>query len=349
MNRNIEEAIQACIASYHKGVSPGIIIGCASADKQYRFSFGTHNEIDAISPDDAFDIASVTKAFVNVLTLKLIPFQELDQKISAILPTSGKYREHVTVRHLLQFGLEFGDNIPRLSAIADKQELVDLLLYADLHVPPGSSYRYTNITTMILTLFLEKKFGDRIDRLLEERLFKPLCIANTTFFPKKYRDAGILIVPSEQSLSPHLVQDESSRLYGEPNGSAGLFSTMKDILSFGQKVFLEKSFLPESVVKAMPLSQFGNQVATSFGLGLGLRHHNECNLFNEDGTPITVLKKNGFSGVHFCALPENDFCFSIFANICFWQRPNPESRDAFTKFHKNLLEIMYKNRHELLA
>ncbi|MEI6417854.1 MAG: serine hydrolase [Sphingomonadales bacterium] len=103
-----ENEILKYIHAYHGNNSPGLIIGCANSRSQYLYCFGTQDGVTPIDAADAFDIASVTKAFTNVLALKLIPVEDLDQKVISVLPMKGKYRDMITVRHLLTFGLEFG-------------------------------------------------------------------------------------------------------------------------------------------------------------------------------------------------------------------------------------------------
>lgn len=336
------------IKPYLGSLFPGCIIGCANSTKNFIESFGTQDGVSLVKKTDFFDIASLTKAILNTLVLKKIQLKDLDQKVVEFLPLEGKYRDQITVKHLLTFGVEYGDMTP-LSKIQSKEELLRILQSGDLVLPPGTSYRYTNISSMILSMFLEKKFGKQFDILLKEDLLEPLNMVATTFSPSTIVNDVRNIVPTEieEVLKRGVVQDESARLFGNPVGSAGLFSKMEDLIFFGQSFLGESTYLPKEVIRIMPLSQFSN-AAMSFGLGMGLRHQNECDLCNDDGSPIVVLKKNGFSGVHFSVFPENNFCFVIFGNICYPKRPNAEARDRFTLFHKKMLRLLYENRYELL-
>ncbi len=333
------------IRPYIGQLFPGCIVGCANSHQKYTFAMGTQDGLVPMEESSLFDIASVTKAFLNVLTLKVIPGDELGQKIGDIIEMRGKDRDKLTVKHLITFGAEFGDAI-KLSQIKDRGELIHLVHNSDLVVPPGSTYRYTNVTSMLLSFFLQKKFSVTFEELLLRELLNPLRLTETHFSPK-INLPGISVVPTEKSIPRGVIQDESARLLNDPVGSAGLFSSVSDLLSFGQSFLGDNTYLPKEVIKKMHISQFEN-AAVSFGLGMGLRHQNECDLCNEDGSPIIVLKKNGFSGVHFCVLPENDFCFVVFGNLCYHARPNGEGRDQFSLFHKKLLRLLYENRGELI-
>lgn len=340
------DKISDFIKPYIGNLFPGCIIGCANNTQQFTYAAGTQDGFFPMVDSNIFDVASVTKSILHAVALKNIPLSELDQRVTDVFPLKGKYRDQITVRHLLTFGVEYGDKIP-LSKITERGELIYMLESGDLVVPPGTSYRYTNISSMILSIFLQRKFGKNFGVLVQEQLLDPLEMYNTTFDPLLLDPTALSIVPIQKGIDRGVIQDESARLYDGPIGSAGLFSTMKDLLLFGQSFLGENSYLPKEIITAMPISQFSN-TAMSFGLGMGLRHQNECDLCNEDGSPIVVLKKNGFSGVHFCVLPENDFCFVVFGNICYPHRPTAEKRDQFTLFHKRLLRLLYEHRNELL-
>ena len=323
---------------------PGCIAGCGTSDRRYVITHGTQDLVDPISTSDLFDIASVTKAMLAALVLKKIPLTELDQKVSHFIPMEGKYRDLITVKDLLIFGVEYGTK-SRLSTVTDRQMLIETVTKGDLPSPPGS-YRYTNISSMLLTFFMEARFGRSLETMLQEELFDPLGMQNTMFAPLDHGIDRRSIVPTEPKVGRGIVQDESARLYG-PNGAAGLFSCIDDLITFGQSFLGPKTFLNKKVIKKMSVSQFKNSALT-FGLGMGLWHQNECDLRCENGMPLTVLKKNGFSGLHFCVLPKNNFCFASFTNVCFsTERPALEKRDKVSNFNKNLLHTMYEERDKL--
>lgn len=340
LKETITDEITDFISQHVGWLFPGCIAGYATANNRFSIAVGTQGPQIPMHALNIFDTASVTKALLHVLALKKVSFDELNQRVIDVIPMKGKYREDITVKHLLTFAVEYGDK--KLSVIESRDALIEAVVSGDLPLSPGTSYRYTNISSMLLTLFLEKRFNKPLDVLLHDELFVPLGM-NTTFFThgQNYR-LDERFVPTEFELDRGIVQDESARVYGAPTGSAGIFSTIDDLLIFGQSFLGKDTYLPKSLIRQMPHSQFSNTVAMTFGLGMGLRHQNECDLCDENGIPLTVLKKNGFSGVHFCVMPENDFCFVVFGNICYPSRPTAEKRDQFTRFHKNLLRLLYE-------
>lgn len=325
---------------------PGCIVGCANTHQQFIYAAGTQDRTVKMHELDVFDISGITQTIQNVFTLKKFGLGGLGRKINEILPIEGDYIDLINIRHLLILGLEYGNSYKSLSEMTSQSEIDYRLEKADLISPPSTTYRNTNITSMVLSKFLIKKFGGDLANLLKQGLLLPLGMVNTSFDPKQYVSLSS-IVPTEKGLDRGIVQDESARIYPESIGSAGLFSTAEDLLKFGQSFLGENTYLPIDVIRTMSVSQFPNQEKT-FGLGMGLYHTKECDLQNEDGSPVVVLKKNGFSGVHFCVLPENDFVFVVFGNICYPHRPSQTKRDQFTKFYKELLRILYEGRKELL-
>lgn len=345
-NEKGPDIISNFIQPYINRLFPGCIVGYANSKSRRSYGFGTQDGHTPLSAENFFDIASVTKALLNVVTLKKIPIEDLNRRVIDVIEMKGKYREEITIRNLLTFGVEYGDQL-KLSTINSRGELLYAIQNGDLRFLPGSTYRYTNVSSVLLSLFLGAEFHTPFDKILQTELLNPLGMFNTSFDPRLLDGNEFNIVPTEAGLLRGIVQDESARLLDMQIGSAGLFSKMDDLLIFGQSFLGSETYLPKEILGQMAVSQF-DDAAMTFGLGLGLRHQNECDLADEQGVPLTVLKKNGFSGVHFCVLPENDFCFVVFGNICYPKRPDPIKRDQFTLFHKRLLRLLYENRNELL-
>lgn len=317
---------------------PSCTVGCG--DKMGNTFIATAGTVDGIIPVTTryqYDIASVSKAILAYAVLKSFSFEQLEKtRAIEFIQMKGKHRDLITLKHLLTFGVEFGSNV-KLSSCDDKDALVDMLLNGDLPRIPGPLYRYTNVSSMLLGFCLEKFHGATLDVILNDLVFKPLKMSSTGYV------AGDLIVPSEPTIRGR-VQDERSFLYGSPSGAAGIFSTGYDLLRFGKAFFdFDVQFLEKLITP-----QFGS-AASNFGYGFGLRHHNEFGLLNGGNMPIPVLKKNGFSGAHWCALPFHNLTFVCLANICYPNRPSAETRDLFTSFHKEILHFFYENQEMFLG
>ena len=81
---------------------------------------------------------------------------------------------------------------------------------------------------MLLGFILERIFNQNLDVILQEQVFKPWEMKETQFGPVE------LAIPTVRGVEAGMVHDPKARLLGRHAGSAGLFSTVKDL-----QIFLE--------------------------------------------------------------------------------------------------------------
>jgi CubicO group peptidase (beta-lactamase class C family) len=147
-----------------------------------------------------------------------------------------------------------------------------------LLMQPCTEWRYSNIGITLAGAIVERVAEMPFEESLDKRIFKPLGMTDTTFFP----DAGQLnrlattysfdkeksqLVPSQSNLltSPH-----DKRRFAEPGG--GLYSTPNDLVKFFQMLqgngeFDGKRILSEASVKEIQTKQTGTLNAP-YGLGV---------------------------------------------------------------------------------
>lgn len=321
MNKEINTLIDRHI----KTVFPGCVVGIDGLSKDDTIiARGMRNDVIPIYPNDVFDIASLTKSILHYGVLQYAP-EILDEKIATWLPEmTGKYRDAITVRHLITFGVEYGT--PPLSRCASQEEIMNHVFHGDLVCPPGSSYRYTNVSSILLGKVLEKHFDTSIEIFLE-KICSVLDMHNTSFTaPHKN-----WVIP-EKGCAVR-VQDEATSHLG-PNGSAGLVSTCKDMLTFGKAVLS----LPYELRYAMTQHVYPKPY-DAFGLGFGLWRNDESKIVDGAGNIIPILRKNGFSGSHITIAPFHDTVVVSLANICYPHRPHKSTRDIYASFAYDVLRV----------
>ena len=81
---------------------------------------------------------------------------------------------------------------------------------------------------MLLGFFLERIFNQDLDVILQEQVLKAWGMEETKFGPVE------LAVPTVRGVEAGSIHDPKARLLGRHAGSAGLFSTVKDL-----QIFLE--------------------------------------------------------------------------------------------------------------
>jgi CubicO group peptidase (beta-lactamase class C family) len=191
-------------------------------------------------------------------------------------------RHPITVRNILSHtsGMPF--------ASAMEKPTLDLLLlrvavgsYAltPLQFEPDSKYQYSNAGINTAGRIIEVVSGMSYEDFLDKRLFGPLGMKDTTFWPheeqisrlaKSYRPNaaknGLEAFPIGQLKYP--LNDR----HRQPMPAGGLFSTASDVGRFCQMVlnngvFEGKRYLSEEAVKQMTSKQTGDAVKEGYGLG----------------------------------------------------------------------------------
>ena len=258
-----------------------------------------------VEPDSVFDTASVTKAIpVSCLALKLIEsgMMKPDDLLVKYVPLyRSNYRDSVKIENLLTQTLDFNFRLSQCKDLGS-QGILDTILSADLKSAPGTKYSYANATSILLGLAIEACTDSRLDKLADKLLFTPLKMKTSTFFPENIDKS--LIVPTEFDnwrgrLLTGEIHDESAWALRPIviAGSAGLFSTIKDLSLFVSMLINEgcsdgvKIFNPETV-KLMHTNQRPLSSGEWTGLGWELNQENFMGKHRSENT----FGKTGFTG-----------------------------------------------------
>ncbi len=208
-------------------------------------------------PDNLFWIASMTKPMTAVAVLMLqddgklsvdepvekhlpeFKDQWLTQSRSATNMTLVKPARPITVRDLLTHTSGLGDvTLPRMhSTLA---ELAMAYSQQPLKFPPGSKWEYCNSGINTLGRIVEVASGQPFDEFLQKRLFNPLGMKETTFWPTPAQ-ARRLAKPYQPKPGGGLELTDIWFIKGgisdherPPFPSGGLFSTAADVARFYQ-------------------------------------------------------------------------------------------------------------------
>ena len=228
-----------------------------------------------------FSIASMTKPIVATAVMILQDEGKLsvDDKVSKYMPAfavlklkSGEVAaREITIR----------DAITHTSGIAGNQifsgslaEAVDELAQQPLAFQPGTKWQYSpglNVAGRIVEIVSEKPLQD----FLHQRIFEPLGMNSTTFFPsqKQRKRIATLYAPSddEKSLVPTENRIAKFSEVKVPNPSGGLVSNARDMFRFYQMVlnhgkFRQQRILSTEATEQMTSPQTGD-LKTGFTAG----------------------------------------------------------------------------------
>jgi len=192
----------------------------------------------------------------------------------------------ITVREILSHtsGLPFSspleqptlDSLPLLQAVRSYALL-------PLQFPPGTKYQYSNAGINIAGRLIEALSGIPYERFMSERLFKPLGMHDTTFWPseKQLKRLAKSYKPNsdrtglEETTVTQLRYPLSNRICRYPMPAGGLFSTARDTARFCQMilnngVFQGKRILSPDSIKQLTSRQTASDLKDSYGLGFSV-------------------------------------------------------------------------------
>ena len=224
----LEKIISKIQEQLKDGIYPGASLALYQAGRWQEFYFGLADpqEGKATQAGLVYDLASVSKV-VGVGTLAAFLYEQ--DKLELDLPLQHYYpafhREDVTLRQLLTHtsGLDpFIPNRDQLTAPELKEALNHLTVLED------KTFRYTDVNFLLLGFMLEEIYGQSLDQIFQSQIFQPWGLTETGFGPVP---GAVLTVRGVQDGQVH---DPKARVLGIHAGSAGLFSTLRDL-----EVFLE--------------------------------------------------------------------------------------------------------------
>jgi len=226
--------------------------------------------------DNLFWIASMTKPITGTAILMLQDEGKLNvaDPVAKYLPEfanlktpSGK-PANLTISQILTHTSGLGEATgPAAQKAKTLADLVPIWLAAPMQYEPGEKWSYTQSGINAAGRIVEVVSGMTFDAFLQQRLFDPLGMTNTTFYPTatqwahlatayaKSNDTGALqAVPPRPEFGP---RDRP------PQGNGGLYSTAPDYARFCQMLlnggtFEGRRYLSPAAMKYLTTPQTGN-------------------------------------------------------------------------------------------
>jgi len=188
----------------------------------------------------------------------------------------------ITIRDVMSHtsGLPFGSAMERPTAdTLPLRDAVRSYALTPLQSEPGAKYQYSNAGINIGGRIIEVVAGMPYEDFLQKRLFNPLDMKDTTFWPndeqlkrlaKAYKPNAQSHVLEETSINQLKYPLNDTKRYPCPAG--GLFSTAGDLGNFCQMVlngglYKGKRLLTDEAVQAMTSKQTPDDLKDGYGLG----------------------------------------------------------------------------------
>lgn len=241
----------------------GVVTLVARHGQIVAFDAVGYQDLEAKTPmrkDTIFRIASLTKPVTCAGIMVLV-----DEGRLAVIDPIEKYLPEF--KGFSKKPITIHDLMTHTSGLPDKGET--------MLSEPGATWHYSNRGYQLLGRIITAVSGQPYDRFLEEKLFAPLGMKDTTFFPSAaqkarvaalYTDEGTKLVRAEAKEKSTLEATEAA-----PEG--GLLSTAEDMLQFNQMMLSKgilhgKRVLSPAAVALMSTSMTGD-LKTGFAPGVG--------------------------------------------------------------------------------
>ena len=173
-----------------------------------------------------YDLASVSKVVGVGTVLTFLWHQgelDIEKSVTEFLPDSD-YPD-ITIRQLLTHSTDLDPFIINRDQL-NAEELKEAMFH--LNRRDKRAFLYSDVHFLLLGFLLENYFEKDLDQILQEQVLDPWKMKETQFGPVSSA------VPTVRGQKAGVVHDPKARLLGKHAGSAGLFSTVKDL-----KIFLE--------------------------------------------------------------------------------------------------------------
>lgn len=306
---------------------PACAIGAITPQAELTVCGGTYTYEDKpIGPDTVFDVASLTKSVpVACLALKLIEDKKLGlhDDIGGYLPEYESNGDKVTVWNLLTHTVyyEYGFRLSSISHLPPAK-ILQTIFKAPAKVSK-SKLTYTNSSSILLGLIIEKLYGLSLAEAGRRVFFEPLGMNKTGFDPYDFTDKQ-KITPTEiherRGLVHGDVHDESAfGLRPLSTGTAGLFSTAPDLLRFSRMLLNRgeldgKKYFSPQTIKQMYQNQLSGDEVTGLGWELNQPHYMGKYAKGTFG-------KTGFTGCVILVSPELSSAAVVLSNHIHPKRP----------------------------
>lgn len=269
-----------------EGKAAGIVT--LVARRGYFAAFGAvgYQDLESKTPmrtDSIFRIMSMTKPVTSVASMILMeegrialsdPVEKYLPEFHAQQVKGGAKPAHpITIFELLTHTSGISGPPPGDVAAKTLAEHVASLARAPLDFGPGTQWRYRTEGIDTLGRIIEVVSGMPFERFVAERLFSPLGMIDSSFFPPAAKASRIATVYTEEKGTLTLAKSRDT-LY--PSPGAGMLSTAADMARFYQMMLNKgawngRRILSPASVEAMTTVQSGEfNVGFAPGMGFGL-------------------------------------------------------------------------------
>jgi len=281
--------LEGLVNTYVDKGLPGMILLVKNGDSTWQTA-GGFSDVEkgvAMETTNELMIASITKMFVAVVTLRLQEEGKLDiDKPISTFKCGYRFKdipnaEKITIRHLLNHTSGLPDFIKTSRFVTNlldhplnnwkKNDLLKFLANTRSEFIPGEKGMYSNSNFLLLSVILDEEFKDPIDHasLIQRDIIDPLLLDHTHYIDRKAPPKKLAQGYADLYCNNHLINLTHLNIGGSGNGFSGMFSTVGDLSKFLDALLIKKTLLNDSSLEQMlRFTQDSDEKAVAFGLGI---------------------------------------------------------------------------------
>jgi CubicO group peptidase (beta-lactamase class C family) len=284
-----------------------------------------------------FDLASVTKVMATTFALMILVDQgkvDLDAPVYTYLSDfKGPHLDSITVRNLLQHSAGLVQWQPLYYQASNTAQTCVAIRDMPLQWGVGEGRHYSDFSFMLLGDIVEHVSGERLDAFVDQNLYKPLGLHNTTFNPKARGFKDFAATEEGNVYEHHMVYDSTFayKYRGDPRswngwrnytlvgevddgnsfyanggvaGHAGLFSTGADLnvlmtLLLNKGTYDGRLYIhPATVDRFFTLDKYANYLGWQYPPAL----------------PAGSFSHTGFTGTYVLGVPGDSLSVVLLTN-----------------------------------
>ncbi len=227
-----------------------------------------------VTPQNRFEIASVTKPITAAGMMKLVADGklDLDKDVRTYVPSFPEKKDTLTTRQLaghlggIRDYYEISiDEVIKNPHFENATEAIAVFKNDTLMSKPGDQYLYSSFGYNLIGAVIEAASGQTYLEYMQDHIWKPIAMSSTfgDIIDSTIVNKSKFYYPSQEEAPPY---DKS---YAYPGG--GLISTTEDLLKFGNEL-LYGEFFENSVKNQLFKTQYTtDKRPTNYGLGWYLR------------------------------------------------------------------------------
>ena len=331
------------------------------------YGFTNSEKEKKVSSDTLFRICSMTKPVTTAATLIMVDrgLLSLSDPVKKYIPEFenihiidkdgndlGNPRHELVISDMLAhvngFGTAVGEKMPRMTEDdrATMGNTVSYFLREGLDFEPLSRQAYTSYASFdAVALIIQKLTGENFEEFLQEEIFIPCGMKDTTYIPTENQWERIIALhektdegSKESLIAPGCVFENIPATHMV--AGAGLLSSLTDYMKFSLMLLTgkagDKTILSEKAIKLLSTGFAPEEVMPGHTQrGLGVR------VITKDGHPYLPKGSFGWSGAygsHFWIDPVNKITAVFMKNSRFDGGANNASATRFEKAVKSALE-----------